>query len=308
MYEMRGRRGTACPGKVETEMRVEDTEFAQGFIRLCGDGFQQGWHERNGGNLSYRMKAEEVASVSDVLGRYENSVQDGAWQEIGTEVPTLAGEYFMVTGSGKYMRNVPLHPEDNVSIIRVDETGTKFSIVWGLQKGGRPTSELPSHLMNLAVLKERDPEIRVVYHCHPTNVIALTYVLPLDGQVFTREIFEMATECPVVFPEGLGIVPWMVPGGREIAVATSEIMKTQNFAIWAHHGAFACGHDFDEAFGLMHTVEKAAEVLVKVMSMTDRKRQTIEPDQFRAINEPFHIHIDEQFLYEKTPGAKIGDR
>ena len=214
----------------------------------------------------------------------------------------------MVTGSGKYMRNVKIAPQDNVSIIHVDSTGTKFSVVWGLNKGGRPTSELPTHLMNLEVLKKRDSEIRVVYHCHPTNIIALTYVLPEDSEIFTREIWEMATECPVVFPNGLGVLPWMVCGGKEIGVATSKLMARQDFVIWSQHGAFACGHDFDETFGLMHTVEKAAEVLLKVMAVTDRKRQTIEPDEFRSLSRAFNIPFDERFLYEKTPGARIGER
>ena len=56
-------------------------------------------------------------------------------------------------------------------------------------------------------------------------VIALTLVLPLDDKVFTRELWESATECPVVFPDGVGVVTWMVPGGREIAVKTAELMK-----------------------------------------------------------------------------------
>ncbi|WP_026495646.1 rhamnulose-1-phosphate aldolase [Butyrivibrio sp. WCD3002] len=282
-------------------MRVLDSEFAKGFCRMCVDGFYQGWHERNGGNLSYRIKDEEIASVKEELK------EDGEWKEIGTSVPALAGEYFMVTGSGKYFRNVEIDPAANICIIKVDDKGENYQIQWGLVNGGRPTSELPSHLMNLEVCKKRNPEIRVVYHCHPANTIALTFVLPLDGDVFTREIWEMATECPVVFPDGIGVVPWMVPGGREIAVATSEIMKKQDVAIWAHHGMFACGTDFDITFGLMHTVEKAAEVLVKVMSMTDRKRQTIEPDMFRALNGPFGIKVNENCLYEKK-SDKIGEK
>ena len=56
----------------------------------------------------------------------------------------------------------------------------------------------------------------------------------------------------------------------------------------------------------MHTVEKAAEVLVKVLSMTDSKRQTIEPDDFRALNEPFGVTINEKFLYDKK-SKKIGE-
>lgn len=41
-------------------MKVLDTKFVRGFIKMAEDGFQQGWHERNGGNLSYRLKEEEV--------------------------------------------------------------------------------------------------------------------------------------------------------------------------------------------------------------------------------------------------------
>lgn len=35
-----------------------------------------------------------------------------------------------------------------------------------------------------------------------------------------------------------------VPVGREIAVATSELMKKYDLVIWAHHGMFAAGEDF----------------------------------------------------------------
>lgn len=283
------------------KVKILDTAFVSGFIRLCDDGFNMGWHERNGGNLSYRIKDSEVAMIADELN------YSADWNDIGTCVPELSGEYFLVTGSGKFFRNVRSFPEENICIIRLNESGDKYQKVWGLKDGGRPTSELPSHLMNLEVCKKRDAEIRVVYHCHPANMIALTYTLPLDSEVFTRELWEMATECPIVFPEGVGVVPWMVPGGREIAVATSEIMKTQDFAVWAHHGCFACGTDFDITFGLMHTVEKAAEILVKVMSMTDRKRQTISEDEFRLLNEPFGVNINERFLY-KRKSLIIGER
>ena len=45
-------------------MKFLDAEFVQGFIRMANDGWEQGWHERNGGNLSYRVKPEEVENGS----------------------------------------------------------------------------------------------------------------------------------------------------------------------------------------------------------------------------------------------------
>lgn len=275
-------------------MSMLDVKFVQGFIRMCNDGWEQGWHERNGGNLSYRIKPEEVEEIKPYLA------ETVEWKEIGASVPGVAGEYFMVTGSGKFFRNVILDPEDNICIIRVDETGEKYGILWGLVNGGRPTSELPSHLMNHEVKKAvSNGKHRVIYHAHTINVIALTFVLPLKDEVFTRELWEMATECPIVFPSGIGVIEWMVPGGKAIASATSELMKQYDVAIWAHHGMFCSGEDFDLAFGLMHTVEKSAEVLVKMLSMRRAKRQTITPRNFRNLAVDFNVELPEKFLYEK---------
>lgn len=275
-------------------MNVTDAKFVQGFIRMCDDGWQQGWHERNGGNLTYRMREEEVAEVADCLDR------SGEWKPIGTEVPGLAGEFFLTTGSGKYFRNVILDPADSLGIVEIDAAGENYRLCWGFVNGGRPTSELPSHLMNHEVKKAAtDGAHRVIYHCHATNVIALTFVLPLTDEVFTRELWEMATECPVVFPGGVGVVEWMVPGGRDIAVATSKLMKDYDVAIWAHHGIFCSGEDFDLTFGLAHTVEKSAEILVKMLSMSPTKLQTITPDNFRHLARDFKVTLPEKFLFEK---------
>lgn len=273
-------------------MTVLDQKFVKDFIKLTDDGYQQGWHERNGGNLSYRIKPEEVAQVLPLI-----EGEPGEWKPIGTEVPGLAGEYFLVTGSGKYFRNVILDPEDSMCIIEVDAEGVNYRILWGLVNGGRPTSELPTHLMNHEVKKKAtNGAHRVIYHAHTTNTIALTFVLPLDDKVFTRQLWESATECPVVFPAGVGVVPWMVPGGRDIAVATAKLMEKYDVAIWAHHGMFCSGEDFDLTFGLLHTVEKAAEILVKILSMSPTKLQTITSDNFRAVGEAFKVDLPEEFL------------
>ncbi len=76
-------------------------------------------------------------------------------------------------------------------------------------------------------------------------------------------------------------------------------MKKYDVAIWAHHGMFAAGEDFDLTFGLMHTVEKSAEILVKMLSMQPNKLQTITPNDFRNLAKDFKVTLPEHFLYEK---------
>lgn len=249
------------------------------FVRMCEDGWNQGWHERNGGNLSYRMTKTEVL---DCIDKFDMS---GDYKPLGVSAPNMADEHFIVTGSGKYMRNVSLCPEENICIVRIDETGSMYKVVWGLTKGGKPTSELSSHVLNHSVKAElTDGRYRVMYHAHPENVVSLSYVLPLNDKAFSRALWQSETECAMVFPEGVGVVGWYLPGGTELAEASSEKMKSYDAVVWAHHGLFCSGVDFDSTFGLMHTVEKAAAICVKVKCMGGAK-QTITDDQLIRIAE-----------------------
>ena len=274
-------------------MAITDIEVMQHYIRMCGDGWDQGWHERNGGNLTYRMRPEEVEQCRPYF-----KDTPGQWVNMGVQADNLRGEFFISTGSGKYFRNVPLAPQYNICIVEINEAGDAWRIVWGLEKGGRPTSEFPSHFLNHSVRKEATGRAcRVIYHAHPANLIAMTYILPLTARDFTRALWKSATECPVVFPGGVGVVPWMVPGGRDIALATSERMKEYDAAVWAHHGLFASGPDFDTTFGLMHTIEKAAQIYILALSAGQgRILQTIEDDDLRAIAKDFGVTLREEFL------------
>ena len=272
---------------------ILETSCLTGFIRMCQDGWLQGWHERNGGNLTYRMTSEDVAACRPFFDETSRE-----WVKMDVQADNLAGEYFITTGSGKFFRNVELDPAANIGIVEINEAGNSWRIVWGLENGAKPTSEFPSHFMNHSVRKAATHGAnRVIYHCHATNLIALTYVLPLTDRDFSRALWQSATECPVVFPEGVGVCPWMVPGGADIAMVTSEKMKTYQAAVWAQHGLFASGPDFDITFGLAHTIEKAAEIYVKVLSAGQgRIRQTITDDALRAIAHDFGVTINEEFL------------
>lgn len=274
---------------------ILELECIQGFIRLCTDGFDQGWHERNGGNLTYRMKEEEVEQAK----QYFNAPRE--WNDMGVQAEELGGSYFITTGSGKYMRNVALQPEKNIGIVEINDEGNAWRIVWGLEDNARPTSEFPSHFLNHSVRASvTNGNDRVIYHCHPANLIALTFILPLNDRTFSRVLWESMTECPVIFPEGVGVVPWMMPGSADIAKATSELMKKYQAAVWTHHGIFVTGPDFDTAFGLAHTIEKSAEIYIKILSTGKDVLQTITDDDLRAIDRDFHVTINEDFLTHKN--------
>ena len=61
--------------------------------------------------------------------------------------------------------------------------------------------------------------------------------------------------------------------------------------VWAHHGLFCAGATFDAAFGLMHTIEKAASILVKVRSMAPEPRQAITDENLRALARSYDLNL-----------------
>ena len=69
-------------------------------------------------------------------------------------------------------------------------------------------------------------------------------------------------------------------------------------AIWAHHGMFCAGPDFDTTFGLMHTIEKAAQIATYALAANGGRRpvQAITDDNLRAIGKEFGVTLNEDIL------------
>lgn len=253
----------------------------------CDNMYRQGWDERNGGNISLLLDKNEVSEYLDT-----NNILRKI--PIGFEAKKLAGEIFLVTGTGKYFKNVKGDPENNLGIIRIAEDGCTAELLWGYADGGRFTSELPAHLMSHMARMESDPENRVIIHSHPTNTLAMTFIHPLTDKEFTHTLWQMNTECIVVFPDGVGVLPWMVCGTNEIGEATANKMKEYRLVVWALHGIYGAGKNLDEAFGLIETVEKTAQVYM--LTAQNERINLITDDNLRALAKNFNLTYRTDFL------------
>ena len=184
-------------------------------IRTLTNMYNHGWDERNGGNVSVLLDEAEISEYLDVTKIMRTIPTGFSAQE-------LDGKYFLVTGTGKYFKNVQYAPDVNLGLVRLTDGGETAELLWGFADGGKFTSEFPAHLMSHAARLNVNPENRVVMHCHPANLLAMTYVHDLDERSFTRTLWQMCTECIVVFPDGVNVLPWMLCGTNEIGEATAE--------------------------------------------------------------------------------------
>ncbi len=261
--------------------------FVLEMCRTTANMYRLGWDERNGGNISYMLNENQVAEYLD-LSKPIRTIP------IGFKAESLVGKIFIVTGTGKYFKNVEVDPENNLGIFRIAEDGETAELLWGYADGGRFTSELPAHLMSHMARLSVDPENRVVMHSHPTYTLAMNYVHELNEKTFTHTLWEMCTECIVVFPDGVGILPWMLCGTNSIGEATAEKMKEFRLVVWGMHGIYGVGKSLDEAFGLIETVEKAAQIY---MLTCNRPRvNTIKDEEMVELAEFFGVNYRKDFL------------
>ncbi len=268
---------------------ILEAPFLIEMVRTCTNMYQHGWDERNGGNISVLLNEADVAEYVDVRADTVDRVIP-----TGFEAPALDGKYFLVTGTGKYFKNVQYAPEVNLGLVHLINGGKVAQLLWGFTDGGKFTSEFPAHMMSHAARLTVDPENRVVMHCHPANLLAMTYVHDLGSRVFTRTLWQMCTECIVVFPDGVNVLPWMLCGTNEIGIATAEQMNTARLVVWSQHGIYGAGKDLDETFGLIETAEKAAEIYMKIAHLP--LKNTITDEQMHLLEDRFGVRAREGYL------------
>ena len=199
---------------------------------------------------------------------------------------SIVGKYFLITGTGKYFKNCKKDPENNLGLFKILDKKT-IGLLWGLKDGGGPTSETPTHLSCHIERLKVDKEHRLVIHCHPTNIICMSHIHELDENSWTKDLWKMQTESIVVFPEGIGVLPWMLCGGIEIGKATADKMKEYRAVVWSQHGLFTTGKNLDEVFGLIETIEKAAEIYMKIF---DKKiYQSISDENLKELAKAFKL-------------------
>ena len=261
--------------------------FVEEMKKTTANMYRLGWDERNGGNISYLLDESEVSEYLDT-DRVIRTIP------LGFDAAALSGKIFIVTGSGKYFKNVEFDPENNLGILRISADGVNAEILWGFQDGGKFTSELPAHLMSHIARLQVDPENRVIMHCHPTHTLAMNFVHELDDKKFTHSLWEMCTECIAVFPEGIGVLPWMLCGTNSIGEATAKKMQEFRIVIWGMHGIYGAGKTMDETFGLIETVEKAAQIYMLTAHLP--RINTIKDSEMMELAEYFGVNYRKDFL------------
>ena len=179
----------------------------------------------------------------------------------------IKGAYFYCKGTQKRMRDLSRAPMDNGSIIRITAEGDAYEII--ADQPVMPTSELPSHLMVHNYLIESGSTYKATLHTHPIELVAMSHSPRfLDSEEMTQTLWSMIPETKAFCPRGLGMVPYLMPSGVELAEATIKAIDDDyDVVMWEKHGVFAVDTDIMSAFDQVDVLNKAALIYIASKNM-----------------------------------------
>jgi rhamnulose-1-phosphate aldolase len=217
--------------------------------------WQRGWAERNAGNIS--------VNINELVPQEINEFDSNQFFELPTVYPKLAGACFLVTGTGKRMRDLALKPLRNVLIIKLNKEADGYYIISKKddEVNFMPTSELPAHLGIHQMIAERASKEKVVMHTHATELVALTQAKEFCNQdSLNKLLWGMHPETIMFVPKGVGFVPYILPGSAAIAMETIKVLQDHDVALWEKHGVFAIGKNLSETFDVIDILAKSARI------------------------------------------------
>jgi len=168
-------------------------------------------------------------------------------------VPELSDGAFLVTGSGCRLRDVAVDPEANLALLRVEPGGTKARVFSSPRRRfTRPTSEFNSHLgVHRDAVVAGGARLHAVVHAQPRRITFLSHHPKYATEaVLIRQLFRWQPETIVCLPEGIGLVPFAVPGSAELMNMTLESLRHHRLVIWQKHGLMARSEQ-----SMMHAVD-----------------------------------------------------
>ena len=247
--------------------------------------WEKGWDEYNAGNVSYLLDDEEIKEF--------NITSTGRYIEFEDIPKNLKNRYVAITASGSHFRVIRDNLKQFTGIIRVVDDLSKVEIVYGFENFNKPTSELYTHLLGHSKRIEVDSNHKIIMHNHATEIVAMTVKHELDEQKFTKTLWKLCTECIILFPEGVGLIPWMVCGNRKIGEKSAEKLLNHKVVIWPQHGIFSVGTSFSDGFGLIETVNKAAKIYLLANGDLNN---TLSDNDLLELKKDFNLTIREGII------------
>ena len=193
---------------------IEASEGAAGNISIC---------------LRWRIEPRTRFPVEDEI-------------KLPQAVPELAGATFLVTGSGRRLREIIDEPTANIACIVVNDDGaTGRLFISRDRRFEQVTSEFNSHLaVHYDQILSSGTNFHAVIHAQPMHLTYLSHIPRYQEEHYLNtHLLRWQPETIINLPEGIGFIPFRIPGSPELMEGNVESLRTHQVVIWAKHGVMA---------------------------------------------------------------------
>jgi rhamnulose-1-phosphate aldolase len=162
--------------------------------------------------------------------------------ELPEPIPELAGDGFVITGSGRRLREIIQDPPANVGFLKIDEDGAAATLYTSPRRlFARLTTEFNSHLaVHLDQVRRTGTNFHAIIHAQPPYLTYLSHIPRYqDESYLNRHLLCWQPEMIVNLPEGLGYVPFRIPGSAQLMAATVASLRAHRVVLWGKHGVMA---------------------------------------------------------------------
>ena len=209
--------------------------------------------------------------------------------------PHLRDWRVIVTGSGRRLRDLATDPAANLGVVLIHEggeTGTLYTSPRCLFDG--LTSEWNSHLgVHDDTIARTDTNFHAVMHAQPPHLVYLSHVPEYaDEAYFNRRLLRWEPETIVNLPQGIGVLPFMVPGSAQLMDANVAGLRTHRVVLWGKHGVMARSDiSITRAADRIEYAETAARYEY-MDQLAGQRAQGLSLDEMRAVVTAFSVRTD----------------
>jgi rhamnulose-1-phosphate aldolase len=212
--------------------------------------------------------------------------------ELPVPAPELAGATLIVTGSGRRLRDIADAPTANLACIVVEPGGRMGQMFTSADcQFKRVTSEFNSHLaVHHDQMRSKDMTLHTVLHAQPPYLTYLSHLsIYQDEKYLNHHLLRWQPETILTFPQGIGVLPFILPGSTQLTIETMLALRDHHTVIWSQHGVMARSDDsIFRALDLIEYAETAAHY--ECLNLISGDPSTgISAEHIRAISKSWNV-------------------
>ncbi|GAA1469276.1 rhamnulose-1-phosphate aldolase [Microbacterium thalassium] len=189
--------------------------------------------EAGAGNISICL--EDLPGVHKVFPLSERI-------DLPLPAPALAGRTLLVTGSGRRLRQIAADPVAAIGAVIVEDDGQHAELLSSPRRQfAKLTSEFNSHLaVHNDQISARDLPFHATVHAQPPHLTFLSHIPAYQStKAMNDAILRWEPESIVALSQGIGVLPFMVPGSDQLMAANVEGLRTHEIVLWGKHGTMS---------------------------------------------------------------------